>query len=314
MVRPASAFIGNINVDITFIVDRLPGEDEEVEAREMHVGGGGSAANTAVAFARLGGYARMIGAVGKDVLGDLSLELLRGDGVDTSRVRRVSAGTGVVVAVVVRGEKRMFACRAANVEVNRFVPEPEDFSGVSHVHAAGVQIDAFERFFKKAKELGLTTSYDPGSVAASYGLKRLARLLRYTDILLLNEKELVKLFGSFDAAKSSAAELGIRHVVIKRGASPTLYFGANGEFEVETFKPAKVADTTGAGDVFNGAFLYAFLGGLSPRDAIIVANACASYKIERVGARSAPTMRELLKYLEDRGFGDVAKRLHKINL
>ena len=65
--------IGNLNFDVYIRVAELPGPDENVEVIDLYTGGGGSAANFAVAAVRMGLGARFIGAVGEDPMGEISL-------------------------------------------------------------------------------------------------------------------------------------------------------------------------------------------------------------------------------------------------
>ena len=113
---PAVTVVGSINLDIIATTDRLPTAGETVGGGVLQQQPGGKGANQAVAAARLGGSARMIGAVGDDASGRLMLESLSGAGVDTTDVAVLDGdATGTALIVVDRdGENQIVVCPGAN--------------------------------------------------------------------------------------------------------------------------------------------------------------------------------------------------------
>ena len=116
---PAVTVVGSINLDIIATTDRLPTAGETVGGGVLQQQPGGKGANQAVAAARLGGSARMIGAVGDDAQGRLMLESLSGAGVDTADVAVLDGdATGTALIVVDRdGENQIVVCPGANAGV-----------------------------------------------------------------------------------------------------------------------------------------------------------------------------------------------------
>jgi len=300
---------GNINVDCTVVVDEIP-ETGEVEVLDFYIGGGGSAANYAVALAKLGVAVRFLGCIGDDLLSNIALKDLRTYCVDLSFVRRVHGErTGLVIVVVRkrRGDKVMFAYRGAN----RYEPEvPLDRAlvGVVHVHAAGTKVKYFHELFKVATERGCTTSYDPGPVACSKGLSFLDPVLRYTKYLFIGADELMNLVGCSDvesAARKLIANYPQIVVVARIGKGEVAeYWRDMGQIrcvKVSIPPVLHVVDPTGAGDVFDAAYTYGLLRRYSTESRLYLALAAASIKIQRKGARAGPVLDELLKYLSDLG-------------
>jgi hypothetical protein len=113
---PAVTVVGSINLDIIATTDRLPTAGETIGGGVLQQQPGGKGANQAVAAARLGGSARMIGAVGDDAQGRLMLEALSAAGVDTSDVAVLDGdATGTALIVVDRdGENQIVVCPGAN--------------------------------------------------------------------------------------------------------------------------------------------------------------------------------------------------------
>ena len=91
--------LGSINADVTVRLDRLPDRHEKISARETRVGGGGSAANTAVWLSRQGLSVSMLGWVGDDPLGQLALSDLRANGVDTCGVKVLPVASPIAVCL-----------------------------------------------------------------------------------------------------------------------------------------------------------------------------------------------------------------------
>lgn len=106
--------VGNINFDILFPLDRLPGPHEKLLCPEAVTGFGGSAANTAYWLARLGVPVTLAGAVGDDPLGRAHLEHLESAGVGTQGVDRVRESSGIAAVFSLGTEKRMVRAPGAN--------------------------------------------------------------------------------------------------------------------------------------------------------------------------------------------------------
>ena len=296
--------IGDAIVDIVALVERFPRLDEEVEISRLEFHPGGAAANSASCLSKLGLKVAFVGAVGSDYFGKLLLKAFEKDGVDTSRVKVVKTPTGVVIAIVLRrtGERVLFAFEGANTELK---PSDIDFNYVLNCKAIqlnGTKLDVAVEVARMAKKQGLTVQYDPGSMYTAKGLETLRGVIENTDILMLNRAELSMLIPEEDLSSATfkLLELGPNIVVVKLGAEGCFVKTWEKEFRCPAYK-VKPVDTTGAGDAFNSAFLYAILRGYSLEKAALFANATAALKITRVGARSLPRLSEVLEFLKKQG-------------
>jgi len=302
------AVAGNLNLDLYFIVGRIPQPDEAVEAQQHFSRPGGAACNVSAALAKLGARVRLFGFVGSDEAGRSVLEGLRGMGVDVSGVKAVDKPTGTVVVLLDKlGRRAMVALRGANLELKPGSLSIEELSGFDHLHLSSTKPDFSAWVLSEAKRLGLTTSYDPGLTVAEQGLGALRGVLASTDVLFLNEREFTALGGDLLVERFAGL------IILKRGerGSEAPQAGLRAEaFRVEA------VDTTGAGDSFDAAFLLCWKLGLPLEECLLVANAAGALKATRVGAYSSPTLSELLAFLRERGLGDLAQRLetrHKAN-
>jgi len=105
---------GSIKVDEVFRLDRIPDRHEKIPACDVKVGGGGSAANTAVWLSRQGLDVRMHGWVGDDLHGAFALRDLQASGVSTSGVKTASAATSTAVSLAPPDDKRIITSHRAD--------------------------------------------------------------------------------------------------------------------------------------------------------------------------------------------------------
>lgn len=296
--------IGNINVDLTAVVDKIPEEDSEVEAKSFSINFGGSAANFAVAASRLGLKTGIIAWVGSDVFGDLSLQDLMKEGVDVSRVKYSDLmPTGsVTVLVSPDGSRRMIAFRGANKLLSADDLDEKYLSRATLVHASNVSINLASEIAAKARKLGIKFSYDPGGLGVQADKDALEKIFSDTDILFCNKVEAHTIVGSDDVEKcaehlSNLADI----VVVKMGKEGALIRSGKMLHKVPAFK-VNVVDTTGAGDAFNAGFILGLLKDQPLDVAGLIANATAALKITKAGARQGlPTLSQVKKFLESNG-------------
>jgi len=295
-----------LNYDIYVKTPELPGLDQSVDAVDIYTGGGGSAANFAVAIARMGHRARFIGSVGDDVMGDIILRELAAEGVDVSFVKRIKGVRSGVVVVLVQpdGVKRMIAYRGANMGLSPDDINEESLGGVDHVHIASGRVELILKAKEVAKRLGKTVSVDGGTALARKGLEVVSKALSGVDVVLMNQVEAKMLASSADhraAVDVVARSVNAKELVITLGDRGAMAV-SDGEFiYVDAFKLQPV-DTTGAGDTFAAAYIAARLAGLSLYERLLFANAAASLKVTRPGARSSPRFEEVAEFLGSLGY------------
>ncbi len=300
------ASIGNLNFDLYLRISELPGPDENVEALDLYTGGGGSAANFAVAVARMGLGARFIGAVGDDPLGEISLRELRSEGVDVTFVKRVRGMRSGVVVVLVHpdGVKRMLSHRGANLGLTPADLTVDKFSGVRHIHLATGRTELILRAKEVAREIGATVSVDGGTALARKGLEIVKAAVEGVDVVFMNHVEAKLLANTGDhksAIERLAGELRVGELVITLGPIGAVAFKEGKLLQVDAFK-VNAVDTTGAGDSFAAAYIAMYLEGRELYEKLLFANAAAAIKVTRPGARSSPRRDEVVSFLESFGY------------
>ena len=264
------------------------------------VQGGGMAATAMVTVARLGGQAEFWGAVGDDWSADLILRGLAQERVDTSQVRRVAGQRGPLMIVCIdrpTGERHFL----------RFTGRcdaPEPVGSLDRLAGAGCLLTDNSRpetdvpAAAEARRLGVPVVADVGGVH-----EHTRALLAHVDYAIASEDCAQGLAGGDDLPKACAMirDMGARCVIVTLGARGLVYLDGDRFGRMEAF-PVNVVDTTGAGDVFHGAFCYGLVAGLPLETDLALASAAAAMKCRHIGGRAGiPGRAEVVAFLAARG-------------
>jgi ribokinase len=257
---------GSVNMDVFGYAPRLPAPGQTVLGRRLAYAPGGKGANQAVAARRMGAEMRFVGACGRDAFGDQVAAALAADGIDITGLARLDMDTGVALIVVDdAGENQIVALPGANDHVAAPDPHP-----AVDVWVADGQVPAGSAagVLEMARATGASTLVVP----APAGLLPADLVARF-DIAVVNETELAALGGRHPA--QIVLTLGARgaRILPEGPALPAL--------------PARVVDTTGAGDCLTGAVAAALAEGRSLEDAVRLGLAAASICVERHGCQPA---------------------------
>ncbi len=285
--------LGSLNVDLTVSLPRFHQPGETITGTDFHTFLGGKGGNQAVAAAKLEGKVHMLGCLGQDSYGDMYMKEFERLGVDASHVRReadLPTGTALI-EVDAAGENRIAVVPGANAAVDcDLVTDAVDIVRASSVlllqmetplvsanHAAAV-----------AHQAGRTVILDPAPARPVGG-----EILLLTDYVTPNETELAILTGMPTGTREEAIaacgkllSLGAKAVINKRGAEGAMLVTREGARFFPAYR-VKAVDTTAAGDTFNAAFAVGLTQGLTPGDAICLANAAAALSTTGMGAQGA---------------------------
>lgn len=274
--HPALTIVGSINLDITATTERLPTPGETLGGGVLRRQPGGKGANQAVAAARLGGSARMIGAVGNDGDGASLLSAMEAAGVDTTDVARLEEPTGTaLINVDSHGENQIVVCPGANGAVS----------------LSGVEIGAGETVLCQL-EIDLDVVLDAARKTRGYfalnaapAMALPAELLELCDLVIVNETEYA-LIPELADAKLVAVTYG------KDGAA--LLVRGSKVAEAAGFS-VPVANTIGAGDAFCAALVLALRAGMDHASALATANAVGAAAVG--DPSSQPPLEPLAHYM-----------------
>ncbi|HKE50713.1 MAG TPA: carbohydrate kinase family protein [Actinomycetes bacterium] len=262
---------------------------------------GGSGAITACGAARLGLRTAFVGRVGKDALGQYTLDALAERGVDVSGcLVDPQAATGLTV-VLIDGDDRAMLTAPGCLPLQAVEDvDPRLVNAARHVHVSSYFLQprlaaGLPDWFAAIRAEGKTTSLDTNDDPAETWDSGVAAALAQADILLPNEAEALALAGRSDgdllAACRQLATMA-RLIVVKRGTDGALSWTDNGPVTTPSLD-VEVADTVGAGDSFNAGFLAGWLGGHAVAASLQLASACGSLSTRAAGGTAAqPTLAE----------------------
>jgi sugar/nucleoside kinase (ribokinase family) len=289
--------LGDLNVDVLCHVKKMPGREVEVHADSMDFSVGGNAANFAVVLGRLGVRPEFYSCVGDDFSSGFLRRVLESSGVRPV-LREVPGSNGCTVAFVFSGGNRRFVSNkgaSGLMKAQDLRPVLEGIRPGDIVYTGGLfHLPGLARGFagfvraarKKRATLMLDFSFDETGCSRDF-----EGFARHLDMVFMNESELRR-FGRGDIKKSlgRVSGLGIRDVIVKLGSRGSLFY-TNGMLDREPARRVKVVDTTGAGDVFNAAFVYGFMSGLLPKQCLRLGNWMAAWKVARTGISVPPRER-----------------------
>jgi sugar/nucleoside kinase (ribokinase family) len=263
-------------------VSEIPPGQETALVEQMRMTAAGTAAGTALTFAKLGASVRTAGAIGTDPAGDVLLSLLGRAGIDTSLVvRKADAPTSMsVLPIRPNGERPALHLLGANLAYALDDVDWDAVAGADHLHLGGAELlgpDFAARILNHAKDNGASTSVDliaPGGMGT---FDLIGPALAYTDYLLPNEDQVLGFTGAADLADGCRRLLdaGAGLLAVTCGADGAMVVSDEGTQQVPAFA-VEVVDTTGCGDAFSAGFIYATRIGRPPRDAAVLGNAVAA--------------------------------------
>ena len=232
------------------------------EVQQFERVAGGAPANVATAVARLGSEAKMISQVGEDAFGTHILKVLRAANVDISSVFRTDrANTALAFVSLDAAGNREFSFYR-NPSADLFLDEkqitPEMFENCAVLHFCSVDLvdypvrGAHRRAIELAKQAGAFVSFDPNVRLPLWSSPAdcqaaIRQFLPWADLVKLSDDE--------RAAAEKLFALGVRMVVVTRGANGSAAYTPSCHAEAAAIS-VPVTDTTGAGDSFIGSFLY----------------------------------------------------------
>lgn len=294
-----AAGLGQCSLDYLTLVGKYPKEDTKEEVIELSVQGGGPAATALVALSRLGVKTYFMGIVSDD---DAGLEIrrgLNGEGVDVKwlKVRKGGESQAAFIMVNKRNGSRTICWRRPTVpplspkDVSAAFLEGKDFLLLD-----GLMYEASLKAARIAKKLKIPVMLDAGRLRD--GMLELASLSDYivasgefASGLGLSPKDALKKLSSF----------GPKAATITLGKKGNVTWAEGKTFSLPAFK-VETVDTTGAGDVFHGGYIFGILSGWGIKKTVGFASAFAALKCRKLGGRAGiPDLKETLRFMEGGG-------------
>jgi sugar/nucleoside kinase (ribokinase family) len=282
-------FIGQTYIDVTFLADRIPTGDEKDVAKDYAISFGGNAVTAAFCCAKLGIAPDLLTSLADDWLGRMFLDMAAKYQVPI-HPRKVERSS--LSFVMPRGNKRAILRMRDDDYLHPF--PPLNLEGCRALHLDGHQADAAIHYARQCREAGILTSLDGGGVRDNT-----PELLELIDIAIISERFCEQLTLSPSAALDLLKSKGCRIGGVTMGEHGMIWYDEAGA--VKTMPPLAVPeeaiiDTNGAGDVFHGAYVYAYLSGEGSNwvERLSFARAASTHAIQHLGNEAKiPTVEEV---------------------
>jgi len=308
-LNPQIVGIGRCTLDIIFRLPEYPTWEKGVVYDEYSIDGGGQVGTGLVAASKLGATTGYIGTAGSDYAGDLKVESLREWGVDTSHViRRMGPDEQVILVTVQSGTGERVFNHSDRLDAEPITLDELDYDYITsadYLLLDGSHPEAALETAKWMREAGKQVMLD-GSKTDESIKESTRRLIPFVDVLVCGAGFGEKLAGVGDVfeAGERVLDMGPRIFVETLGERGSVTVTLKKNFETPSFE-IEVKDTTGAGDVFHGAYLYGLINGWNPERIALFSTAVSALKCTRMGGRrSSPTLGEVLEFLQSQGIND----------
>jgi sulfofructose kinase len=271
-------FIGHAYIDVSMIADALPHGDGKAVAKDYAVSFGGNAVTAAFCCAKLGTSPDLLIPIARDWLGHMLMDMAATYGlrVHTRRVQRSS------LSFVFPSHGQRAILRARDDAYLQNFPRL-DVSSARLLHLDGHMGDAALYYAKAAREKGVLVSLDGGALRPG-----LVNLLNYVDVAICAMDLCRQMSLSKSEMLSFLKEKGCRVGGVTDGENGLLWYEGAGEPQQQPallVPPERVVDTSGAGDVFHGAYCASFLA--APKapwsEHFDFARAASAHKVQHLG-------------------------------
>ncbi|MEC0271525.1 ribokinase [Peribacillus frigoritolerans] len=288
------AVVGSSSMDLVVTSAKRPMAGETVLGESFITVPGGKGANQAVAAARLGAEVTMVGCVGDDVYGEIILENLKKNHVNTKYVEPVTgSASGTAHITLSEGDNSIIVVKGANdfitpeyVEKAKKVIEESDIVLVQQE----IPEETVEYLAELCSTLQKRLLLNPAPAR-----KLSEAVIQQASFLTPNEHEFEILFDGRD--RTEVLTEYPNKLFITEGKNGVRYFDGHEEKVVPSFE-VEAVDTTGAGDTFNAAFAVAVAEGKSFDESLLFANRAASISVTKLGAQGGMPQR----FEVERGF------------
>jgi ribokinase len=291
--------LGVFVADTAYRAPRQPRLGETIMGDGFHLGPGGKGSNQAVAAAKAGGDVHFISRLAKDAFGDLALRTWAEAGVTPAVTRTDTGYTGAAYIFLESGTGNNAIIVAPGVAGD--ISEEDIDARADLIRSASVFVTQLEqplpaaiRALQIAREAGVVTVLNPAPAAALPD-----GMLALCDWVTPNESEAEGLTGlpvtdpaTAEAAARTLILMGAGGVVVTLGAQGAMLVHGATALHLPAIDAGPVAETTGAGDAFNGGFAVALSEGQSPEEAVRFGIATAGISVTRPGTAPAMPGRE----------------------
>jgi len=292
--------LGQACVDYLGTLNAFPHEDEKGEIRDLNIQCGGPASTALVTLSRLGVSTAFLGSISDDPFGAKILSNLKNEKIGVSSLKVTPGHTSQFAFIAITKEtanRTIFWHRGTVPHLQKRDVDIHQFQKARILHTDGLMVEASIEAARQAQSLGMTVVMDAGTMRD--GSKELSK---FVDILIASETFASPLVGQdapHDIALHALRALGPEQVVITLGASGSIGLNNQGVIVRQKAFPVSAVDTTGAGDVYHGGYIYGLLQGWDMRECMRFASATAALKCTQIGAQNGiPNLKDINRLLK----------------
>jgi sulfofructose kinase len=290
--------IGQCSLDYLAVVDAYPRANTKKEVLEWYEQGGGPVATALVTLARLGIAVRFYGVIGDDDHGEKILKSLIKEGIDARVIKREGKSSQIAFIAIEKktGKRTIFWKSPSGKKLKRTELDADFLIDTQFLLLDGLMADVSLHAAAQARERGIPIMLDAGRLRQ--GMLEIAAL---SDYFVASEEFArdVKWRLTAAALAKRREELGCKVLTVTLGERGSISVSDQGLLRVPAFT-VETVDTTGAGDVFHGGFIYGLLQKWELKDIIVFASAVAAMKCTKVGGRAGiPSLSEVKAFLSN---------------
>lgn len=280
---------------------------------EVRIGAG---AYTGMMMSSLGLKCCYIDKIGSDVFGRFTRDEMKRYELDMSCVKLYEGKHWFCVILVRNGEGGTMICNRSREisstsfnEVSSMIANAPD-ARILYVYGwfwsyicPNLAREATHEILRDAKKRKYTivvdVNYKPKGSPPECEIEELRKSLKYVDVLLPNVRDLELIAGNktLEENLSLLLQLGPKIIGVKMGDKGCYVASKEQSCSVPAFK-VKVLDSTGAGDMFGGAFAYGWLMEWKPKRIATFANAASAFGISHKKESKYPTLQQLQEFLK----------------
>jgi ribokinase len=267
-------------------LDAYPEEDAKVELLDLNTFCGGPASTAMVTLSRLGVSTTFLGSISNDIYSNRIFENLTREKVDTSALKISPGYTSQFAFIGItkdNGKRTIFWHRGTVPHLKPADINLSPFPNAKILHVDSLMIDASIEAAKQAKILGMQVVMDAGTAREGT-----SELIQHVDVLIASETFAAPLLGAETSPENALVilrRLGPDQVVITLGAKGSIGLNEKGSVTQKACK-VNAVDTTGAGDVYHGAYIYGLLKGWDLSRCMRFASATAALNCTKIGAQT----------------------------
>jgi sugar/nucleoside kinase (ribokinase family) len=279
-------FIGQTYIDVTFLADHMPQGDEKSVASEYAVSFGGNAVTAAFCCAKLGVKPDLVATNADDWLGNMFGDMAAKYEVHL-HIRKVEKSS-LSFIMPKDGKRAIVRCRDDHYLTSFPVLE---LTGCRALHVDGHQADAAMFYAKACRKAGILTSLDGGGLRTNTH-----ELLGFIDVAMVAERFCQQMDKTPETMIDYLKSRGVKIGGVTQGERGVLWYDESGVVQrlaAPGVPGSRVRDTSGAGDVFHGGYVFSYLRHpeKSWRQHLQFASHAAAHKVQHLGNEAGlPTL------------------------